>query len=218
MRDGELLLCRRDGKQEGRKGWMKQWKQLWSSLQEAAPKSAAKPAEQHAWMWCSSSWASRLLTNTCVTCESVSVRERCGVAPFGEELILSPFTLPSCLLSCCKLNALRRCCRLCLSHPFIRSLCPFPLTQRAYGLHPPPPLLLPSPVIILLHHRRRFKCRAATLYCCVPCATHGGGFLQACLRWSSQIETPSILLCKPHLLLLPSTHHALWPLFLPSCR
>lgn len=40
-------------------------------------------------------------------------------------VLLFPLFLPSCLLSCCKLNAPKRCCRLCLSHSLIRSLCPF---------------------------------------------------------------------------------------------
>lgn len=105
----------------------------------------------------------------CVTCESVCLRER---EREGERGVVSPplvrcwcsppSTLPSCLLCCCELNVLKRCCFLCLSHPFTRSCstCPFPLPHSlSHSLcslaAPPSPALLLSPVIILLHHRLR---------------------------------------------------------------
>lgn len=89
-------------------------------------------------------------------------RERCGVAPFSEVLDLfpPPLFLPSFLPSCYKLNALRRCCRLCLSHSFSRSrsLYPFfPLahSHSACSLAAFPLSSSSSPVIILLHHSQR---------------------------------------------------------------
>lgn len=66
-------------------------------------------------------------------------------------------TLPSCLLSCCKPNVLKRCCSLCLSHPFthsLRLLLPFssrslPPSLSQHARAPPPP----SPPPLSFHHR-----------------------------------------------------------------
>lgn len=123
-----------------------------------------------------------------------------------------PSTLPSCLLSCCKPNALKRCCSLSLLISLAHSLTlSLPFSSRSLSLGtpspPPPPLSCHHPPTSLA----TCVCRAAALWCCVPCATTGRGFLLVCIRWSSQMETPSTLLCKPHLHLLPSLHS-----FLPS--
>lgn len=121
-----------------------------------------------------------------------------------------PLFLPSFLPSCYKLNALRRCCRLCLSHSFTRSrsLCPFfltlTLTLRAHWLPspspPPPPLLSSSSSYITV------SVQSVVLQHFSRVQPLEGGFLHACTRRSSQMETPSLLLCRPHLLLLPSIH------------
>lgn len=93
----------------------------------------------------------------------------------------------------------------------IRSLCPFSsrLLPLSHSLAESP-LPSPPPVSLSCHHpptsQTTFKCRAATLWHCVPCAASGGCFLHARLRLGSQLETPSITLHKPHLLLLPSFH------------
>lgn len=88
----------------------------------------------------------------CVTCESVCLREREGdrgvvSPPLVRCWCSPPSTLPSCLLCCCELNVLKRCCFLRLSHPFTRSCstCPFPLPHSlshslcSLAAPPPPP-------------------------------------------------------------------------------
>lgn len=97
MGDEKLLLCWRNGKQEGRREWMKQWIQLWSSLQETALQSTAKAAQQQACMWSSSSRASRLLTNACVTRDSVCLSERGVVSPPSVRCWCSPHLYSACL-------------------------------------------------------------------------------------------------------------------------
>lgn len=98
---------------------MERWIRLWSSLHETALQSAAKPRNSACVCVCVFLLPSLTPPHecVCVTCECVCVRERCGVAPFGEVLVFSP-------LGCCELNALRRCCSLCSSHPFTRLYSP----------------------------------------------------------------------------------------------
>lgn len=94
--------------------------------------SKAQPSQRNrACVMCwSSSWGSaRLLTNVCVR-----ARER--KRELQRESEREGWWLPSCPPSCCKPNVLRRCCSLCLSHPFTHSY--------SLGPPPPPPFLSPS--------------------------------------------------------------------------
>lgn len=125
------------------------------------------------------------------------------------------FSDSSCLLSCCAPNALKRCCSLCLSHPFThsRSCCPFPLarsfTPSLSKLSTPlPQSTLLSPVIIFLHHRLRVCIVLQPQSVAYRVQPLEGGFLYVCIRWSSQMATPSTLIRKPLLFLLSSFHQS----------
>lgn len=72
----------------------------------------------------------------CDVWECVSEWERCGVAPFGKVLVLSPplLCLPSCLLSCRKLNALKEMLLSLLISPFHSLTLPLPFSSLARSL------------------------------------------------------------------------------------
>lgn len=166
----ESCLC-------GRKGWMKRWIQLWSSLQETALQSAAKPAKQHACMWCSSCWASRLPTNVRVWRVKVCVWERerekeievwCRPLWWGAGALPPPLCLPACCAAASWMYsrdaAFSAYLTLSLAHA-LRALflsLTHSLTRCARWLPP-----LPRPPPLSCHHpptsQITFMCRAAAL-------------------------------------------------------
>lgn len=139
------------------------------------------------------------------------LRERCGVAPFCEVLLLSPlystFLPPELLQAECAQEMLLSLSLLISPAHSLTLPLPFSSCSLSLGTPspPPPPLSCHHPPTSLA----TCVCRAAALWCCVPCATTGRGFLLVCIRWSSQMETPSTLLCKPHLHLPPSLHSSI---------
>lgn len=139
----------------------------------------------------------------CVTCECVYFRERGVVLPPSVRWwCFPPSALPALLLNYCKLNVFKRC-RLShrsVAHALFTLLL---LLARSHSISLPPSLYFsarsltdspsPPPLHPLLSYhppptsQATCECRATASQRCVPCATSGRGFLQACIRWSSQM-------------------------------
>jgi len=150
-----------ESRKEGKDGWSdgnssgpvfkRQLSKAQLSQQNSVCVCGVPPPEPHA------------SSQMCVVCDSVCPREReRGVVstPSVRCRCSPPSALSSCLLSCCELNALQRCCSLCLPHPFTLPFSSRSLTRSLgtlTGCLPLPPRLLLSAVIILRHHRLRVR-------------------------------------------------------------
>lgn len=122
--------------------------------------------------------------------------------PVGEVSVPPPFfTQPSCLLSCCRLNVLRRCCRLFISPllPLTLSSCSFPLLLTACCPLPLSSFSRLSSSCYITNDAPVLCCNTVVL--CAVCSRRGC-FLEAGIRWSS-IHPASLTLFFYH----PSFYH-----------
>lgn len=165
MRDWELLLCWRDGKQEGRRGWMRRWK---TALVQSAGGSSQKCSEASR---TASLYVMFLLLSltppekrVCPRCGWVCIckKKRCVVAPFSEvlELFSPPLRLPSSWAAASWMHPGDAASLfISLFHSLTLPLPFFPLAHShsacSLAAFSPSSFSSSSPVIILLHHSQR---------------------------------------------------------------